>query len=88
MKDDVARWLGPKEAGRYVGYSPEWVEVRATPWEDDPVDGRIRFKLSRSDGRRRYFVPDLRLRLVDRQRQSLPARTIHRHPRQFGALTV
>jgi hypothetical protein len=66
MEDDILMWLGPKEAGRYLGYSPRWIEVRATPWEKNPVDGRIRFKISKADGRRRYCVPDLELQLSDR----------------------
>ena len=28
---DVAMWLGAKEAGRYIGFSADWVEVRAMP---------------------------------------------------------
>jgi hypothetical protein len=63
--DDVARWLGAKEAGRYLGFSRDWVEVRAHPWQDEPVPGRIRFKKARSDGRRRYYVPDLEAQLEE-----------------------
>ena len=62
---DVAMWLGPKEAERYIGFSADWVEVRAIPWPKDgkPIEGRIRFKKSKSDGRRRYYVPDLEAQL-------------------------
>jgi hypothetical protein len=62
---DVAMWLGAKEAGRYIGFSADWVEVRAMPWESEPVDRRIRFKRSKSDGRRRYYVPDLEAQLEE-----------------------
>jgi hypothetical protein len=58
-------WLGAKEAGRYIGFSSDWVEVRAMPWQSEPVAGRIRFKRSKSDGRRRYYVPDLEAQLCE-----------------------
>lgn len=56
-------WLGPKDAGAYLGFSPDWIEVRAHPWQDEPVEGRIRYKCAKSDGRRRYYVPDLEAQL-------------------------
>jgi hypothetical protein len=56
---DIAMWLGSKEAGRYLGFSADWVEVRAIPWQPEYVEGRIRYKTSKTDGRRRYYVRDL-----------------------------
>jgi hypothetical protein len=55
----IAMWLGATDAGRYLGYSATWIEARALKWQDEPMDQRIRYKLAKSDGRRRYYVPDL-----------------------------
>jgi hypothetical protein len=64
-KFDIARWLGAADAGRYLGYSRDWVERRALEWQDKPASDRIRYKKARSDGRRRYFVPDLEAQLCE-----------------------
>ena len=54
-----AIWLGVTDAGKYMRRSSEWIEVRATPWEDEPVQGRFRYKLNPENGDRRYYVADL-----------------------------
>lgn len=56
---DVAMWLGGKAAGLFIGYSRDWVEVRAHPWQKQPVDGRVRYKTMRGSGDRKYYRPDL-----------------------------
>jgi hypothetical protein len=58
----ITMWLGGREAGAYVGRSRDWVETWATPWVDEPVSGRIRFKYEGAD--RRYYRPDLDDRLT------------------------
>lgn len=64
--DDVAMWLGGKSAGQYLGYSRDWVEIRAHPWQEEHVPDRIRYKLMRNTRDRKYFRPDLDWFLVDR----------------------
>ena len=63
---EYSKWLGGKAAGAYIGYSRDWVEVRAVPWPKDglPVPSRIRFKINSENGDRRYYVPDLEVFLV------------------------
>jgi hypothetical protein len=64
-ENDVAMWLGGKNAGAYLGYSRDWVEVRALPWQPHPIDGRVRYRKMRGSGDRKYFRPDLDLFLED-----------------------
>jgi hypothetical protein len=59
-------WLGGKDSGRYIGYSRDWVEIRAYPWQPDHVPDRIRFKKMRKTGDRKYYRPDLDWFLLDR----------------------
>ncbi len=53
------RWLGGKDAGIYLGKSRDWIEVRAIPWQDDPIPGKIRYGVDRDNLERRYAVADL-----------------------------
>ena len=59
--NEIATWLGGKEAGQYIGYSRDWIEVRATAWPLNglPVPGRIRYKTVKGCGNRKYYRPDL-----------------------------
>ena len=68
IDNDGAMWLGGKDAGRYLGYSRDWVEIRAIEWPLDgkPVEGRIRYQYNRENGDRRYYRPDLDAFLVKR----------------------
>jgi hypothetical protein len=58
----ITMWLGGKDAGAYVGRSRDWAETCATPWDDEPVPGRIRYKYEGAD--RRYYRPDLDAKLT------------------------
>jgi len=59
--NEIAMWLGGKDAGSYIGYSRDWVEIRALEWplDEKPMAGRIRFKYNRENGDRKYYRPDL-----------------------------
>jgi len=59
-------WLGGKNAGAYCNRSADWVGVYATPWDDKPVAGRIRFKYEGID--RRFYRPDLDSMITDSPR--------------------
>lgn len=52
-------WMGCTDAARYLGRSKTWIGARAIEWQDDPEDQKLRWKPAKSDGRRRYYVPDL-----------------------------
>ncbi len=54
-------WLGGKDASDYLGYSRDWLEIRALEWpmDDQPVPGRFRYQYNPETGDRRYYVPDL-----------------------------
>jgi hypothetical protein len=39
--------------------STEWIDVRAKPWEEEPVPGWFRYKLNPETTDRRFFRPDL-----------------------------
>ncbi len=68
MINEIAMWLGGKDAGLYIGYSRDWVECRGLEWplDDKPVPGRIRYKYNQENGNRRYYRPDLDAFLVKR----------------------
>jgi hypothetical protein len=68
------RWLGGRDAGIYLGKSRDWVEVRALPWQDDPIPGKIRYGVDRDNLERRYFVADLDSMVVrpGQGKQSIP----------------
>ena len=57
------KWMSGKDAAEYAGYSRDWVEHRAIPWEASPVPYRIRYKLVKgsptSEPVRRYWQPDI-----------------------------
>jgi hypothetical protein len=59
MLRSVSMWLGGRDAGAYLGYSRDWVEIRAIKWQPDHVPGRIRYKKNKENGDRKYYVPDL-----------------------------
>ena len=65
MNTNIAVWLGAKDAGAYVGRSPDWAEARALEWplDDKPVPGRIRYQWLRDNpgdrGIRRFYRPDI-----------------------------
>jgi hypothetical protein len=65
MITNLAMWLGAKDAGAYVGMSPDWAEARALEWplDDKPVQGRIRYRWLRDNpgdrGIRRFYRPDI-----------------------------
>lgn len=56
-------WLSGKDAGAYIGYSRDTVEIRAIPWQPTHVLHQIRYKLVQLDEKgpkvRRYYQPDL-----------------------------
>ncbi len=54
-------WMRAKDAGGYLGVSRDTIERRALAWQDEPVKGRIRFKLLQLEGEpvRRYFKADV-----------------------------
>jgi hypothetical protein len=56
---DISMWLGGRDAGAYLGYSRDWVEIRALEWQDKPAEGRIRFRRMKGTGDRKYYRPDL-----------------------------
>lgn len=56
---NITQWFGGKDAGAYLGYSRDWVEVRALKWEDKPVPGKIRYKTVKGPGDRKYCRADL-----------------------------
>jgi hypothetical protein len=66
---EIATWLGGKEAGMYIGFSRDYVEARAAPWQDDYLPFRVRYKhaIGEQGGQptRRYYRPDLDALLVD-----------------------
>jgi len=61
-------WLSRKEAARKVSLSVDTIERRSVPWQDEPVPGKLRYKLLKlgEDTRqeRRYFEPDVEALLV------------------------
>lgn len=59
MLRSVSMWLGGRDAGAYLGYSRDWVEIRAIKWQPEHVPGRVRYKKNRQNGDRKYYVPDL-----------------------------
>ena|ERR1035441_9353278 len=65
MNTNNVVWLGAKDAGAYVGRSPDWVEDRALEWplDEKPIQGRIRFQWLRDRpndrGTRRFYRPDI-----------------------------
>lgn len=60
MISEFALWLGGKDAGAYLGYSRDWVEIRALQWplDNKPVPGRIRYKKVKGTGDRKYYRLD------------------------------
>jgi hypothetical protein len=67
----ICMWLGGKDAGIYLGRSRDWVEIRAIPWSDEPVPGRIRYGLDADNGGHRYYVPDLDAMVLKGKRWTL-----------------
>jgi len=71
---EIATWLGGKEAGMYIGFSRDYVEDRAVPWQDDLIPFKVRFKhVIGNEGAepvRRYYRPDLDALLVNPQTPS------------------
>ena len=69
MIPTINMWLKAKEAARKMSLSPDSIERRGVPWQEDPVPYRIRYKLlfldEGSDGERRYFEPDCEALLRD-----------------------
>lgn len=61
-------WLSRKAAAQKVSVSVDTIERRSVPWQEEPVPGRLRYKLLKlgEDTRqeRRYFEPDLEALLV------------------------
>ena len=61
-------WLSRREAARKVSLSVDTIERRSVPWQDEPVPGKLRYKLLKlgEDTRqeRRYFEPDVEALLV------------------------
>jgi len=61
-------WLSRKEAARKVSLSVDTIERRSVSWQDEPVPGKLRYKLLKlgEDTRqeRRYFEPDVEALLV------------------------
>ena len=61
-------WKSLSSAAQHLDVSNDTILRRAVPWQDEPVEGRIRFKHLKlgADTRqeRRYYVPDLDALLV------------------------
>lgn len=53
------RWYSGKEGAEYAGFSRDWLEQRAVAWplDNQPVQGKVRYKLV--DGVRRYWKADI-----------------------------
>lgn len=56
-------WLSRKEAAKLIFVSVDTIKRRAIPWNDDSIEGKIRWKwlVLDANGRklRRYFRPDM-----------------------------
>lgn len=67
-RDLRADWRSRSGAADFLDVSTDTIERRAVPWQDEPVPGKIRFKLLRlgEDTRqeRRYYQQDLEALLV------------------------
>lgn len=65
---DGARWLSLGAAARYLDVDESTVNRRAIPWSDNPVPGKLRWKLLKlgEDTRkeRRYILDDLEALVV------------------------
>ena len=76
---EIAMWLGGKEAAMYIGFSRDYVEARAIPWQDDYLPFRVRYKhaIGEQGGQptRRYYRPDLDALLVN---PKTPSRSLYR----------
>ena len=61
-------WLSRREAARKISVSVDTIERRSLPWQDDPVPGKLRYKLLKLGEdtwmERRYFEPDVEAFLV------------------------
>ena len=69
-------WLSRKDAAKQILKSVDWIKRRAIPWNDDFVEGKIRWKLLVLDknGRklRRYFGPDVAALMPKSRQFDLP----------------
>ena len=61
-------WLSRREAARKISVSVDSIQRRAIRWQDEPVPGRLRYKLLKlgEDTRRerRFFESDVEALLV------------------------
>jgi hypothetical protein len=61
-------WLSRREAARKISVSVDTIEHRSVPWQEEPVPGKLRYKLLKlgEDTRqeRRYFEPDIEALLM------------------------
>ena len=61
-------WLSRKEAARKVSVSTDTIERRSIRWQDEPVPGKLRYKLLKlgenTRRERRFFEPDVEALLV------------------------
>ena len=61
-------WLSRREAAAKVSVSVDTIERRSVPWQEEPVPGKLRYKLLKlgEDTRqeRRYFEPDIEALLM------------------------
>lgn len=75
MINEFSMWLGGRDAAAYLGYSRDWLEIRAIEWplDDKPVEGRFRYQYNRENGDRRYYRPDLDAFPVKRLKRALRA---------------
>ena len=62
------QWLSRRDAARKISVSVDTIERRSVLWQDEPVSGKLRYKLLKlgEDTRqeRRYFEPDIEALLV------------------------
>lgn len=65
---DDCRWFSLGSAARYLDVSADTINRRATPWCDNPVPGKLRWKLLKlGEGtrmERRYLRDDLDAMLI------------------------
>ena len=61
--NSINYWLSRREAARKISVSVDSIQRRAIWWQDEPVPGKLRYKLLKLGEdtwrERRYFEPDV-----------------------------